>query len=661
MAHEIVLNQGDDVTEQAIRLLLGREAISGYIESGGVGVDYYSSDDTVDVESGTVHILDNLADITLNTDAFVAHSLVADAVNHLWIAVDPTVEDDDAAVSLVSNATGTAPANPSIEIATVDTTQTGTQAVDLLNRDTAAALEGSSVNLGGLSLFGNALQSSLDGYVVAVAPGVGLNEAYHEEDTTTPVRDAVSAVEDVGVAVSANYGAGEVLLPPGITETPGGIAALGGKAIRGHGIQSSVIDVTDPTTSGFALGGEGSNRQHTYLDGFAITGGDRAARTAGSAISAEETSSDTLTAQQTGNGFNIGQLLFRRWGGPDPVINGHGSFSNQWEHLRALRYDGALFRGGGFDTNFGFVNANHSSFDTPVIDIDGNGGPVYLPSLNIGGNVGRGLRLDKSFSRHAAFHGGHINIEPDADGGGTLTSAPAPIELLGASPASIASVSQDDRLTSNYTVALAGSEEYVGQFNDGAGRNEIGPITYADAVEFNKIGVTGDVEAPSWYWGGRSDIDYGGKNWSAVVPINDLNMTERTAFGTTLNGTSIPTGEWTQVGFLDTPYRYGPPNAVTASGNGWIAPETGIYRLVAMLQYNVGPPDAAFALRYLVDGTTQDQSPATAGGALGFTAVTASWTVSLNAAEAVTLETYHNVGASANVTTESRFSAERIR
>ena len=146
MAHDIILNDGDDVTEAAIRTLLGREFISGYIEPGGVGVDYYSSDDTADVESGTVHILSNLQDTTIETDAWVAEPLVTDAVNHLWIAVDPTAATDDAAVSLISNATGVAPSNPNIKIGTVDTTQTGADAVDLLNRGTAPALDGADIN-----------------------------------------------------------------------------------------------------------------------------------------------------------------------------------------------------------------------------------------------------------------------------------------------------------------------------------------------------------------------------------------------------------------------------------------------------------------------------------------------------------------------------------
>lgn len=147
MSHNIILDEGDTVTEGAIRTILGRSAMSGYVEKDTLGITYHD-DDTVNVDPGEVHILHNRQDITIETDAFTGHDLVANSENTLWIVVDHDAPTEDEAVSLSSNATGVAPPNPSIEIATVDTNKSpqDNTAVDPSNRGTAAALEGEDLN-----------------------------------------------------------------------------------------------------------------------------------------------------------------------------------------------------------------------------------------------------------------------------------------------------------------------------------------------------------------------------------------------------------------------------------------------------------------------------------------------------------------------------------
>jgi hypothetical protein len=145
MAHEIVSNAGDTLDESAIRTLLGRSAMSGYIAQGGVDVTYHGSDDTIDVSPGTAYVLDDGRDITIQADGWTGYGLVANAVNHVWIAVDPTAATDDEAVGLVHNTTGVAPSNPSIEIAEVDTNESGAAAVTPKSRGTAPALDGADI------------------------------------------------------------------------------------------------------------------------------------------------------------------------------------------------------------------------------------------------------------------------------------------------------------------------------------------------------------------------------------------------------------------------------------------------------------------------------------------------------------------------------------
>ena len=143
MAGQIILNDGDEITESAIRTLLGRELISGHVGSG-LGIEYFD-DDTIDVAPGVAHILHDGQDITVNADGFTGLAVASNAVNHVWIAVDPSAADDDAAVSIVTNTTGVAPSNPSLKLAKVDSNQSGASAVDPLNRSNPTTLSDEQV------------------------------------------------------------------------------------------------------------------------------------------------------------------------------------------------------------------------------------------------------------------------------------------------------------------------------------------------------------------------------------------------------------------------------------------------------------------------------------------------------------------------------------
>lgn len=366
-----------------------------------------------------------------------------------------------------------------------------------------------------------AVQAARDGHVVAIAPGYGIAQAIAVGDNT-PIQSAIDAIEDVGNSHDGRYGAGTVLLPPGEIQTPGGIAALAGKTIRGWGIQSSIVTCTGSSQTCFTLGGEGSNMRNAKMTDFCVSGGDRSGRSTGSAISGSETSSNSLTTSMIDSGFNLGRMLFADWGGPDPVIEGTLGFSNRWKFVKALNYDGSLYVGGGHDFYMGQINANHGSFDTPVIKIDGANGAVNIDQLNIGGTVGRTLYIDQPYSRYASVHVGHVNSEPDSSGGGTLSSAPAPVEIYGAPPVSIASISQDSSITSDYIVAIGGSQNYSSSNNDGPANNQIGSILYGDNASTNKVGVLAAPKSPSWYWGTGTEVDYGGFASSAVIPMADV-------------------------------------------------------------------------------------------------------------------------------------------
>ena len=218
MAHEIVSNAGDDLDESAIRTLLGRSSMSGYIAQDGIELTYYDGDDTIDVSAGTAYILDDLHDITLQTDAIVGYSLEANAVNHVWIAVDPAAATDDEAVGLVHNTTGVAPSDPSILIAEVDTNESGDAAITPRSRGTAPALEGADLNPRTVGDETPALSVGTE----ALNDVTWLLDSHSETDVRNAINNAAS-------------GAAFVVEPGASWELSGPLRPPTGASIVGHG------------------------------------------------------------------------------------------------------------------------------------------------------------------------------------------------------------------------------------------------------------------------------------------------------------------------------------------------------------------------------------------------------------------------------------------
>lgn len=388
----------------------------------------------------------------------------------------------------------------------------------------------SSIDSDDVTVSNHAVQSALDGAVVPIASGKGVADVIDIDSSSEPIQEAIDIIESVGVSADGRYGAGTVLLPPGTTQTPGGIHTLAGKRIIGWGREASIVEVTDTAANCFSLGGNGGNVTKAYLDGFTIHGGNRSDRTAGSAINATATESDSSTTNMITVGFNIGQLQFQSWGGPDPVIRDFGAFSSTWRYLRAQDYDGTFLHSqSGFHNNIGMINVNHDGMDDLVLNLETQSGVMYMNSINIGGDVGRALRYAPPYSRYSGLHIGHINIEPDSDHGGTLSSAEAPIELYGSAPTSIKSISQSDALTSDYTVVIGENLNDDGN-NPGAGNNKIGTILYNDAASKTPVGVVNSVRDPSWFWGTKADITYNGHQTSSCYPLFNLVMSGDKAF-----------------------------------------------------------------------------------------------------------------------------------
>lgn len=548
MVHNIILNDGDTITESAIRTLLGRAAVSGYVETG-LGIAYYD-DDTADVAAGVVHILDGSQDITVETDAFTGVGLAGGSVNHLWVTVDPSAADDDAAVSIATNTTGVAPSTPSLKIGTVDASQSGDAAVTELNRsaeaeisepEVLAAIDGAAIDpqsigsetpaesitsegpvsgasgaFDALEVAGGAPHMGVEDHIIAVAPGDGYEAIPTSNDT--PVQDAIDAIDRISnVTDTDRYkwadGAGTVILPPELVTEAATITNAANKTIVGAGTMASRLRFPDGV-DGFDVAGL-SNSNHLHLTDFAIEGGAAMSdRTSGSAIIAD---SDRTTSRA----FTIGRLLFRHWGGTDPVILLQQSdpFSCRWSFIRGMECAGSLIDARSlFDVNIGTISTNTTTPDIPVIDI-GYVGSVRIGSLNIGGPVGKALIADSAYSQFANFELGALNAEPGVDQG---TSPPFTVALRGASQGIVGSITTGNRTTPTNIVRIEGSQRFSSSNNDKGSAKRIGSLRTTGNSTGAPITVIDGAYTANWYWGPESDIERNDAARKALIPMADM-------------------------------------------------------------------------------------------------------------------------------------------
>lgn len=399
---------------------------------------------------------------------------------------------------------------------------------ELFVYDTRSDSWSTALHAGGI-VDGQAVQSGLDGSVVAVAPGLGVVDAIDPATTNTPVQDAVDAIDATGNGRLNQHSGGGVLLPPTtITRNGPAVTGLGSKTVRGWGA-SSVVNVNQNGDSFIQCSGRPENGMRVYLTDFVIDGGLSAGRgpdgrTNGSAI---EATNSNLSA---GRGFNIGRLLFTRWYGNDPVINFRAAqpYSCNWQWMRAEDYAGSFIHSsaGWFDMTLGnvFAYCRPGAEDHPVVDIPKLGGPSHIQSINVGGNVRRGLYVDKTDNGHTYLSVGHINLEPGQGSGGALNPsvANAPVEIYGHTGFRLGGLTIDEKLTSDYAVEIGGSIRHSGAGGgNGPGNNVIGMIEDRGST-VNTIFVRDAHDTPSWYWGAGSDIDYNGNSQNAVIPLADI-------------------------------------------------------------------------------------------------------------------------------------------
>lgn len=138
MADKAIMQTGDELDETNLKEWLGRANLADYVETGlGFTPDFTNV--VLDIGDGKAVILDSSTgkgqDITVLPDARTGLALTDNATNHVFLTVDPSVDDG---VSYHIDTDNTAPANPSLKVGTVDTSNnTSTE----LNRDPDHTLE----------------------------------------------------------------------------------------------------------------------------------------------------------------------------------------------------------------------------------------------------------------------------------------------------------------------------------------------------------------------------------------------------------------------------------------------------------------------------------------------------------------------------------------
>jgi hypothetical protein len=170
------------------------------------------------------------------------------------------------------------------------------------------------------------IQAAFDGLVVPVAPGLGLADAVDPSTTTTPVQDAIDAIDATGWYLD-EWSPGAVLLPTGTIEEAGPLTHTLTKTFLGWGIHATELrfPATDaPAIEQVPISGWPGDCMRTYWDGIRFHGVDGAARTA-PAVRIDE---DLVRA------FNVGRIAFQEWN--DVIVHRGGTwYESHWDWVTA--------------------------------------------------------------------------------------------------------------------------------------------------------------------------------------------------------------------------------------------------------------------------------------------------------------------------------------
>jgi len=227
------------------------------------------------------------------------------------------------------------------------------------------------------------IQTSFDGLVVPIAPGLGMDAAVDPRDTNTPIQDAIDTIDGDDPAQ-----AGAVLLPPGQIEEAGPLVRTKFKQFLGWGTFGTVVKFTDYSEPGIAQDPDvHRDASQSYWDGIRFIGG-------GADLSPGDRTAPWLHLEpheptpNTIGGFNVGRLRLDYWGDPVIHFDENHLFESHWEwvemkdHIygRAILDERSM---GGSGWTCGKLNLRRAGAGRIIDARESGGGHFTVQSLHV--------------------------------------------------------------------------------------------------------------------------------------------------------------------------------------------------------------------------------------------------------------------------------------
>lgn len=454
-----------------------------------VGTGHAYINDSVSIQSGAqttydTALPDNVPYVVVLPDEVTNLSLDS-GTNDVWLAVDPTANDD---VYIRHGSGLSAPSDPSVKLGTVDASS-GATTRGQDNADTTF----SSVQTPNLQ----------GGYAskLRVTAGGGVIDTIDPANTTTPVQDAV--------AVAENNRPATVRLPHGVIDDPGPVTVTKGVSVKAPGAETwdqgtpdraqSTVRITTNGGDGFIVDASSQNAVGIQLLGFCIEGPGAGVTTPSSALKLTDGG---------GGGFAIAnnrfRLSFRNWHGRAIYAPEGKGFQCDFERIVASNIDAGdvdavidFRQGVGPGNRFGpvicYPTDTASASDSIVLWAGGGASPLTVESFNIGGTA------DRVFSGNVGGRLGPVNYEPNA--------------LNDTSPNSLMNVSADAAMETSAVVLNGAQGNFTARrvyqlAGTDLGNKEIGMIHtkngagYTDGLEVFDDTVGGGID----YSGPTADV-----------------------------------------------------------------------------------------------------------------------------------------------------------
>lgn len=506
---------------------------------------------------------------------------------------------------------------------------------------------------------GQAIQTSLNGRVVAVAPGIGTVDAIDPSATSIPVQDAIDAVAANSSALYGGSGMGAVLLPPGLVEEAGPLSGYGGMSILGHGPAASKIGFTDTTRPGFDVTAA-ADAAYSYLDGFVIDGWNYSERAA---------SGGSPRAMHYTNGAspisaNIGRVVLDKWPGPVIHADGGAPYGSTWEvvSLRSNGHENAALRCEGHympGMEIGRLDVGSRDPSSYAVYIDDMNFGGRIGAINGGGESGR-LLYHRDSDRAANLAIGHMNSEPN-----NAQTATEAVRLEGDGAAHIRHLKLQERLTVDNAVVLgADTTTSTGPADNIIEGIEGGTINNA------RILVEEAASAPSWYFGPAGHIDYGGHPQSAVIPLADVSLGEHTGgtydgpeVSATIAQTSIADEQTTFWNTVDiSGVEWGDGSMVDAPNDQLVAPSAGQYEIGFVPEFATAGTATTVRARIYINATRAAGPVNRSAATTGMDHATAETvrTASVAAGDTIEVQASQDSGGAINVTSRSSLVFRRV-